>query len=157
MLDEQDPSSKRGRTKFLTFVVGAESYGLPIEHVTEIIRVQDVTPIPDVPSFIQGIINLRGKVIPIMDMRLRLGMPTREPDSRTCVVVVQLETTFVGLMVDAVCEVSDIENNHISPAPAADLAKQSIVIEEVAKIGEEIKLLVNVKRLLFAERMQRAA
>lgn len=149
-------STKQGEgeglgTMFLTFILGDESYGLPIQSVTEIIGLQEITTIPDVPNHIRGIINLRGKVIPVMDVRLRFGMQERAYDARTCIIVVQVDETSVGLVVDTVSEVTTIPLDQITCTPSMGSSKSNDAVECVGKIGDEIKLLLNVERLLYVD------
>ncbi len=104
-LFEQEDTQKG---KYLTFTLGNEIYGIGISHVIEIIGIQKITEVPDMPDYVRGVINLRGQVIPILDVRTRFMMPFRDYDERTCVVVVQVSERFIGLVVDTVNEVADI-------------------------------------------------
>lgn len=137
--------------KFLTFRLGAETYGLQIRVVTEIIRWQDITPVPDVADYIKGIINLRGKVIPVMDVRCRFGMPPRDYDARTCIIVMQVAASSVGLIVDTVSEVVDIGDADIEPAPRMGATDSRAVIAGVGKTGDEVKILLDPARLVFED------
>ena len=110
--DEQEDTQEG---KFLTFHLGNEDYGIEIRYVTEIIGIQKITEVPDMPSFIIGVINLRGKVIPVMDVRSRFRLPTKEFDDRTCIIVVNLNETPVGLVVDAVNGDDAIPGAQIEP------------------------------------------
>ncbi|MCK5232258.1 MAG: purine-binding chemotaxis protein CheW, partial [Desulfobulbaceae bacterium] len=92
--DEDDEDTQKD--KFLTFQVGTEEFGISIRHVTEIIGLQKITDVPDMPGFIKGVINLRGKVIPVMDVRSRFKLESREYDDRTCIVVVDIKDKSVG-------------------------------------------------------------
>ncbi|MCB2186082.1 MAG: chemotaxis protein CheW [Deltaproteobacteria bacterium] len=121
---------------------------MEILHVTEIIGVQPCTEVPDVPAFVKGVINLRGQVIPVMDMRLRLGRPEREPDDRTCIVVVSLGEVRVGLVVDRVAEVRDIPPENISPAPSVGRGSASRFIRAMGRVDDSVKILLDVPRLL---------
>lgn len=134
--------------KYLTFLLGDESYGLGIRHVTEIVGLQDITALPDVPSYIKGIINLRGKVIPIMDVRVRFGMDVRGYDARTCIIVIDVSGTAVGLVVDTVSEVMDIDDDQIEPPPTVGSSATQGFMEGVGKLKQEVKLLLNANKLL---------
>jgi purine-binding chemotaxis protein CheW len=136
--------------KFLTFHLAKEDYGIEIRHVTEIIGIQKITEVPDMPDFVRGVINLRGKVIPVMDVRTRFRMPPREYDERTCIVVVNIESQSVGLVVDQVNEVADIPDTQIEPPPRSWKAEGSY-IQGMGKIGAEVKILINVQKLLSDE------
>lgn len=134
--------------KYLTFHMGDEDYGIEIRYVTEIIGIQRITEVPDMPMFIKGVINLRGKVIPVMDVRARFNLPPREYDERTCIVVVQLNETSVGLVVDKVNEVADIPAENIEPPPRSHSGSAEY-IQGMGKIGESVKILLNVGKLLY--------
>lgn len=145
--DEDDENSQEN--KYLLFNLGDEVYGIEILHVTDIIEMQKITEVPDMPNFIKGVINLRGKVIPVMDLRLRFGIPEREYDDRTCIIVVNIDNQAIGFIVDTVAEVHDIYEKDISPAPnfKSDSGKEQY-ISGLGKIGEEVKILLDVKRIL---------
>ncbi|MDY0190469.1 MAG: chemotaxis protein CheW [Desulfuromonas sp.] len=135
--------------KYLTFHMGDEDYGIQIRFVTEIIGIQRITEVPDMPPFIKGVINLRGKVIPVMDVRARFNLPAREYDERTCIIVVQLNTTSVGLVVDKVNEVADIQPENIEPPPRSTAGGSSEYIEGMGKMGDRVKILLNISKLLY--------
>lgn len=137
--------------KYLTFVLGREIYGVEIEYVNEIIGLQKITPVPDLPDYIKGVINLRGKVIPVMDIRLRFRMNPRDYDDRTCTIVVNIQETTVGLIVDTVCEVLEIAENRIEPPHGNKEGHGNQFMKGLAKVGEKIKILLNVHSLLFKD------
>lgn len=137
--------------KYLTFMLDNESYGLEIRHVTEIIGLHSITKVPDVPDYIQGIINLRGKVIPIMDVRRRFGMINREYDARTCIIVINIQESSVGLVVDTVSEVIDIDEAKIEPPPSMGNNLGRGFMKGIGKIGDDVKLLLDADRLLYGE------
>lgn len=145
---EEHPDTR----KFLTFALGTESYGLPIGHVTEIIGVMRVTPVPEMPEYVRGVINLRGRVIPVMDVRLRFGMPSREADARTCIVVICVADTDVGLLVDTVQEVLDVPTSEIAPAPTIDGGARSFVAS-MAKVQGGVTIVLDADALLFHEHL----
>ena len=134
--------------KYLTFHLGKENYGIEIRNVTEIVVVQKITEVPDMPDYVQGVINLRGQVIPVVDIRLRFNMEFREYDERTCVIVVSLNEMFVGLIVDTVQEVCEILPENISPAPRLGNSEKNRYIMGMGKIGEDVKILLNVELLI---------
>jgi len=138
-------------SKYLTFALGDEEYGINISVVTEIIGIQKITEVPDVPEFIKGVINLRGKVIPVIDMHLRFGQEEREHDERTCIIVVNLESTAVGLIVDTVAEVIDIENKDIDPPPQITRTGEKAFVEGLGRIGSEVKILLNIHKVLATD------
>jgi purine-binding chemotaxis protein CheW len=146
--------------KYLTFSLGKEEYGIGIRHVTEIIGIQNVTDLPDMPVYVKGVINLRGKVIPVIDVRLRFGLEERPYDERTCIVVVTIRNTAVGLIVDSVSEVADIAANQIEPPPQIRKGQGSRYVEGLGHVGDTVKILLNIRDLLYdgeLEEIQEAA
>lgn len=139
------------KDKYLTFSIGEEIYGLEISYVLEIIGVQDITEVPRQLPFIKGVINLRGKIIPVMDIRLRFGKAAREYDDRTCVVVLELEEMTVGIIVDTVVEVLNILPEQISEPPSFDERHGRSFINGIGKLGDDVKLLLNVRELIAHE------
>ncbi|WP_265447215.1 chemotaxis protein CheW [Acetivibrio straminisolvens] len=136
------------RDKYLTFLVEKEYYGIEIKYVTEIIGIQSVTEVPDLPEYIRGIINLRGKIIPVMDVRLRFGKEFREYDDRTCIIVIDAENILIGLIVDSVCEVMPIPNEEIVAPPDFNQSENKF-IKGIGKTGSEVKLILDCERLLM--------
>jgi len=133
--------------RFLTFVLDKEIYGIELKFVTEIIRIQTITVIPDTPDYIRGIINLRGKIIPVMDVRLRFSKDLKEYTDRTCVIVVKIQDISVGLIVDSVSEVISIPEAEIVAPP--EIGKEgNKFIRGVGTSGNEVKLLLNCEKLL---------
>lgn len=153
LADSQTDNEDTLKDKFLTFDLAEVGYGLEIRYVTEIIGIQKITDVPDMPSFIRGVINLRGKVIPVMDVRLRFNMPSRPYDERTCIIVVNLDGKSVGLVVDEVSEVLDIPAEEIEPAPNSRKGKNRY-IQGMGKVGEQVKILLDISRLLFDEELE---
>jgi len=151
VLEDEDENEDTQEDKFLTFVLADEEYGIEIRYVTEIIGMQKITEVPDVPSYIRGVINLRGKVIPVMDVRLRFGLPERPYDERTCIVVINVAEQAVGLIVDRVSEVLDIPKSEIEPPPQVKKGSGSRFIEGLGKVGDTVKILLNAEKLLFDE------
>lgn len=149
LYDDEDEDTQKG--KYLTFTVGSEDYGIEIRSVTEIIGIQKITDVPDMPAYIKGVINLRGKVIPVMDVRLRFRMPAREYDDRTCIVVVNVNEASVGLVVDTVREVADIPEAQIELPPEVAEASAQGYIQGLGKVGEEVKILLDAEKLLRRE------
>ncbi|MBW2018211.1 MAG: purine-binding chemotaxis protein CheW [Deltaproteobacteria bacterium] len=147
-LEDEDEDTQKD--KFLTFRVGKEDYGIEIRHVTEIIGIQKITAVPDMPEFVKGVINLRGKVIPVLDMRKRFVLEEREYDERTCIVVVNVSGGAVGLVVDSVNEVADIPQEQIEPAPEINEENKNLMVQGLGKVGEEVKILLDVDRLIHA-------
>lgn len=138
---------------YLTFELGKEVYGIGIAHVTEIVGIQTITEVPDMPNFVKGVVNLRGQVIPVIDVRLRFSMDSRKYDERTCIVVVNINSIQLGLVVDTVNEVMTIEDNNISPPPKIASANSAKYIKGMGKVGEAVKILLDGEKLLFEEEL----
>ena len=145
-LDYVEEDTQKG--KFLTFSIGKEDYGIEIKYVTEIIGIQDITEVPELPDYIKGIINLRGKIIPVMDVRIRFRKPFREYNDRTCVIVVDIHDISLGLIVDYVCEVLDIQDEHIVPPPDFKTGFNNRYVRGIGKVGTGVKLLLDCDKLL---------
>lgn len=138
--------------KYLTFDLASEEYGLEILKVQEIIGIMAVTRVPRTPEFIRGVINLRGKVIPVVDLRLKFGMETKEDTRRTSIVVVQVtrqgRQVVMGVIVDDVSEVVDIDGASIEPAPEFGANVDTEFILGVAKINQKVVMLLDVDKIL---------
>ena len=142
---EREEDTLKG--KYLTFSLGSEYFGIEIKHVIEIIGLQPITPVPELPDYIKGIINLRGRIIPVMDVRIRFKKPPMEYDDRTCIIVVEVKDISVGLIVDSVSEVLTLPEEDIVPPP--ELAKTgNRYIKAIGKVGDNIKLLLDCDKLL---------
>jgi purine-binding chemotaxis protein CheW len=144
LLDSTEDTQKG---KFLTFMVDKEIYGIEIRYVTEIIGIQAITVVPELPEYIRGIINLRGKIIPVMDVRLRFKKEFREYNDRTCVVVVDINDISIGLIVDGVAEVMVIPDQDIVPPPQVNRV-QNHYIKAIGKVGNDVKLILDCNKLL---------
>ena len=149
LFDDEDTQ----KDKYLTFRIASEDYGIAIANVTEIIGIQSITEIPEMADYIKGVINLRGKVIPVMDVRLRFKMDPREYDERTCIVVVEIDGTSVGLVVDTVNEVADIPEDQVEPAPQST-RKGGSYIQGIGKIDQEVKILLDINKILYEEELE---
>lgn len=129
--------------RYLTFALGDESFGIEISVVTEIVGVQPVTFIPEVPDYVKGVINLRGKIIPVIDVRARFGRESADYTDRTCIVVVDIQDICAGLIVDNVAEVITIDDADIVPPPDYRTGAQNRYIKAIGKVGNEVKLLLD--------------
>lgn len=134
--------------KYLTFHLAGEDYGIEIRYVIEIVSLQKITTVVDMPDFIRGVINLRGKLIPVMDVRRRFTFDTRDYDDRTCIIVVHINDSTMGLLVDKVNEVAEISEDQIEPPPRCSGLSNSRFLQGIGKIGQEVKILLDVSRLL---------
>lgn len=140
--------------KFLTFTVGNEYYGIEIKYVTEIIGgIQAITEVPEMPQYVKGIINLRGTIIPVMDIRLRFKKEFRDYTDRTCIVVINIKDISIGLIVDAVSEVLSIAEQEIVAPAAGHKSFQNKYIKGIGKVGSEVKLLLDCNKLINDDEM----
>lgn len=153
--DEDDILSNN---KYLLFNLGNEVFGLKISCIIQIVEMQKVTEVPDMPSYIKGVINQRGKVIPLMDLRLRFGMDERDYDDRNCIIIVSVHDSFIGFIVDTVAEVHDIDDANIDPSPGfkSDSLKERY-ISGLGKIGEDVKILLDVEKIITQDDLEQAA
>ncbi len=140
-------SAARGG-KYLTFVLNNEQYGLEILKVKEILSLLPITPMPQAPHFVKGVINLRGKVIPVIDTRLKFGMEEIEHTSETCIIVVDVSGTWMGMIVDTVKEVMDIRDEQIEDPPRFGSGSDHESIRGLGKVGEQVKILLNIDRVM---------
>lgn len=140
--------------KYLVFKLDERDYGIPIFLINEIIGLLDITPVPKTPLHMKGVINLRGTIIPIIDLRLKLDMLEKEYDSNTCIIIVNSsdnEKGFVGLTVDRVSEVFDISASDIEPSLKYDLSTASDFLEGIGKIKDKIIMLLNIPSIINFE------
>ncbi|QTA81113.1 CheW-like domain-containing-protein [Desulfonema limicola] len=149
--DEEDDDTMKD--KYLTFYLGNEVYGIDIYHVIEIVGIQKITEIPDMPDYVKGVINLRGQVIPVMDVRIRFNMPPLQYNDRTCVIVTCMENEHIGLVVDIVEEVVSIPEHDISAPPKVGQKKSKEYIKGMGKTGSDVKIILDVNKLLFEEQI----
>ncbi len=154
MNEEMEKQEDTQHGRYLTFNLGEEVFGLEIKFVTEIIGIQPVTRIPEVPDYIKGIINLRGKIIPVIDMRLKFGKEPMEYNDRTCIVVVDTEELVVGLIVDRVSEVISIDDENVVPPPSQKTGIRNRYIQGIGKIDGNVKLLLDVNKLFDEQETQ---
>jgi len=138
--------------KYLTFLLGNEEYGLPVLRIREIIKLMDITPVPQVPQHVKGVINLRGKVIPVVDLRLKFGFATQEYTAQACIIVVDVVTAqgrmLMGVVVDAVSEVMTIGAADIEVTPEFGDRVQTDYISGLAKAKGGVKILLDLDRVL---------
>lgn len=133
---------------YLTFAIGTETYGVPIAVVTEIVGMQRIMTVPDVPGYIKGVINLRGKVIPLMDVRLRFSLEEREYDDRTVIIVLELGSSPVGLIVDRVSEVLEIADDHIDSANGLGGGDSQGLVQGLGRVGDNVAIILNTGLLV---------
>lgn len=155
-LDDEDEDTQAN--KYLFFRISKESYGIGIRHIIEIIELQRISVVPDMPRYVKGVINLRGKVIPIIDLRMRFDLEEREYDDRTCIVVCEIERVLIGFIVDTVEEVVEIPENQVEPPPSFKSASgRERYISGLGKIGEAVKILLDVEKIVRDESVKALA
>lgn len=145
--------------KYLTFELAPEIYGIEILKVQEIIGIMKVTRVPKLPEFIKGVINLRGKVIPVVDLRLKFSLNSVEITEKTCIIVVQVargnSVIVMGLIVDQVSEVLDIKNEQLEPAPSFGSSIDTDFLLGIGKVEDKVIMLVNVDQVLSLEELNK--
>ncbi|MDA8308070.1 MAG: chemotaxis protein CheW [Deltaproteobacteria bacterium] len=150
--NRSESSGAEREGKYLTFSLGEEEYGIGILKVKEIIGMMRITPVPQAPDFIKGVINLRGKVIPVIDLRLRFGMNETGYTERTCIVVVEIDNSgaklHIGVVVDSVSEVLNIKGSDIEDPPSFGTTLSAECILGMAKTGGGVKILLDIARVL---------
>lgn len=138
--------------QYLTFKLGEETYGLQILTVQEIIKLMEVTRVPRTPDYVRGVINLRGKVIPVVELRKKFSMTPAEDNDLTCIIVVQVntgdQTVIMGIIVDEVSEVLDVAGNQIEPAPSFGAAVPTEFILGMGKVADKVVMLLDVDKVL---------
>ena len=147
--------------KYLTVVLGNETYGIPVLKVREIIRMQKITPVPHMPAFVRGVINLRGRMVPIVDLRLKFGLKADFAD-RTCIIVVQVrvaggQAVAMGLIVDSVEEVTNLTAADIDPPPNFGAGTALDYLFGIAKTKGQVKMLLDIDRVIAPEAAKVAA
>ncbi len=138
--------------KYLTFALDREEYGVSVLKVREIIGIQDITKVPQTAAFVEGVINLRGKVIPVIDLRAQFGLPRMQYNEETCIIVVDVGD-MVGIIVDTVREVHNIPASAIEPPPTLGAEGKQDYFLGMAKVKDDVKILLDIDRVLKAEKL----
>lgn len=146
-----DPGALSRKGKYLTFVLCDEEYGIEILKVREIIGIMNITPVPQTPDYMKGVINLRGKVIPVIDLRLKFGFQEVEYTKETCIIVVEVQNKLTGILVDTVSEVLDVRGQDLEPAPHLGDGINTEIFLGMAKIKNKVKILLDIDKVLGAE------
>ncbi|MCM1256977.1 MAG: chemotaxis protein CheW [Roseburia sp.] len=151
VVEEFEEDGQKGM--FMTFQTGKEFYGISISYVNEIITMQPITAIPEVEDYIRGLINLRGKIIPVIDVRARFKMKPEEYTDRNCIIVIDVKSTVVGLIVEKIAEVDSISEEDIMPPPALSHknTERNKYVYGLARTGDTMKLLLDPERLIQQE------
>jgi purine-binding chemotaxis protein CheW len=134
--------------KFLTFLLGNEAYAIEIKFVIEMIGMQPITEVPELPEYVRGIINLRGKIVPVMDVRLRFKKEIKEYNDRTCIIVVDVDGILLGLIVDNISEVISIPDEEIVPPPEINSCAENKYIKGIGKVGSNVKLILDCRKIM---------
>lgn len=152
-LDVQLDNSDTQKGKYMTFKSGHEYFGLEIQYVQQIIQYQTVTMIPETEDYIKGLINLRGRIIPVVDVRLRFKQGQCEYNDKTCILVINVKSTTVGLIVEQIAEVVEIKENNILPPPSIGRGDKghNKYVYGIGKVGNTVKLLLDPEKLLYDE------
>ena len=141
--------------KYLTFTLGYEEYGVPVLKVREIIKVMDITQVPQVPDYVLGVINLRGKVIPVIDLRRKFGFPAHEYTERTCIIVADVDLSpakvMMGIVVDSVSEVLNVAESEIDETPDFGGQSSTDYLLGLAKVKGTVKILLDLDRVLGSD------
>lgn len=154
-LEQLEDDNQKG--KFMTFLTGKEYFGISISYVNEIIQMQPITAMPEVEDYIKGLINLRGKIIPVIDVRVRFKMEPIEYTDRTCIIVINVRSTVIGLIVEKIAEVDTIMDEDIVPPPTLGRkdSEQNKYVYGLARTGDTVKLLIDPEKLIKDEVLEK--
>ena len=144
--DDVDTNEMKG--KYLTFWTDKQLFGVPISDIVQIIGNQEITPIPDSPHYAKGVINLRGNIIPVIDVRLRFGKEEAEYDEKTCIIVSKIEESHIGIIVDSVDEVTTINDEDISLPPRMSKDRTNFYLTGIGKIENKVVMLLDTSKIL---------
>ncbi|MFZ2641705.1 MAG: chemotaxis protein CheW [Verrucomicrobiia bacterium] len=158
-LDASSATQQAVAGKYLTFTLGQESYGIKVLKIREIIRHTDITAVAQMPAYVKGVINLRGKIIPVVDLRIKFGMTVAETTKRTCIVVVQVKSSSgsiipMGILVDDVEEVTNLAASDVEETPDFGSHVDTVYILGMAKVKGAIKTLLDIDKLVTAETLE---
>ena len=152
-MGEKKQTAAASGGKYLSFSLGKERYGIDILKVKEIIGIMQITPVPHSPDYMKGVINLRGKVIPVLDLRRRFNMPDKEHTERTCIIVVEVmidhaSMVQVGMVVDSVAEVTQIKGEDIEEPPRVNASIETATIRGIAKLNDCVQILLDIDKVM---------
>lgn len=147
-LTEETATKKNTSEKHLTFYIDGQIFAIPSSLVVEIVRIQAITLMPKLPPYVKGIINLRGKIVPLIDLRLKLSKPELEYNEQTSIVVTQTEDAIIGLIVDSVDDVTDISTNDVNETPSLGREKSNPFVMGIVTLSKGPALMLNLKRIL---------
>ncbi len=137
--------------QIVVFEAGSEHFGVGIASVESIIKLQAITRMPQAPRFVEGVTNLRGKVLPVIDLRRRFGLPPQEPTKDSRIIVISMDATEVGMIVDSVSEVLTIQDQNVEPTPALATSVDSKFITGIAKVDQRLVILIDLQKILSVQ------
>lgn len=140
--------NSKTENKYVIFKLGIEYYGIPINNVLSIERISKITRIPNSPKYVLGLINLRGDVVPVIDLRLKVGLESKEVDNNTRIIIVKEDETVIGLMVDSSSEVLELHEDNIDKAPVSDSNELLSYVNGIGKTSDRMLILLSLERLL---------
>ena len=147
LLDTDEEDTIKG--KYLFFQIGKDVFAIELNYIREIVVLQTITEVPEVPEFVRGVINLRGQIVPAVDVRLRLNLPFKDYEERTCIVIVNVNDSLVGLIVDNVLEVNTMQDSAITFTNTQERNElESHYVKGIGRIKDEIKIILNVDNML---------
>ncbi len=151
---EPKPAAKAGQ--YLTFLLSDRAYGVPIGSVREINRMTQITPVPRTPVFIAGVMNLRGKIVPVVDLRIKLGLDARAASRSTCIIVIESEGRLMGVIVDSVSSVIDLPAGQVEPAPEMGESTRLRYVIGMGKVENDLVILLDIAATLSAQELEAA-
>ncbi len=152
VLQEDALDTEKG--KYMTFKTNGEYYGVALKYVVEIVGIQKITAIPEVEDYIKGLINLRGKIIPVIDVRVRFRQEPFEYNDRTCIIIINVNGTLVGLIVETIAEVVNIDDSEIVPPPTLNPKNvKNQYVYGLGKVGDSVKMLLDPEKLIKDEEL----
>jgi purine-binding chemotaxis protein CheW len=142
--------------KYLIFTIDKEEYGIEITHILEIIGIQPITPVPDVESYVRGVTNLRGKIVPVIDARLKLKKDFRQYDDRTCIIIINYKDILMGMIIDKVSEVINLVQEDILPPSSIKKGANSRYIKSIGKYKDKIAFILDCEEIVKTEELEEA-
>jgi purine-binding chemotaxis protein CheW len=156
-MDKDKQQGKVGEEQLVVFTLANETYGIAISTVNEIIRMQDITEVPRTPDFVEGVINLRGRIVPVIDLRKRFGLEAAEATQASRIMVVELQGLTVGMIVDSVSEVLRLPTDSIEPTPAIASGVDSAYLKGVGKWDDRLIILLDIEKVLYQSEQEEVA
>jgi len=156
-VDKDKRQGKVGEEQLVVFTLANETYGIAISTVNEIIRMQDITEVPRTPDFVEGVINLRGRIVPVIDLRKRFGLEAAEATQASRIMVVELQGLTVGMIVDSVSEVLRLPTDSIEPTPAIASGVDSAYLKGVGKWDDRLIILLDIEKVLYQSEQEEVA